>query len=105
MQIITLTEAKTQLGVTFSATDAAITLLVNGIEAEILSYLNAPTLDAALAHVPDEMAGMAEEAIRNAVRVNLAPRRDDSAFDIWKGGRLTRALFAFKVPGFGPGTD
>lgn len=105
MQIITLTEAKTQLGVTFTDTDAAITLLVDGLEAEVLTYIGVPTLAAALENVPDEMSAMCEAVLRNAVLVNLAPRRQDSSFDIWKGGGLTRMLFPFKVPAISTGTE
>lgn len=105
MQIVTLQQVKDQLGVTFTATDAVLTLLANGIEAEIFAYLNAATKEQVLEAAPARLgSAMAEAALVNAVLVNLAPRRRDSAFDIWKGGRLARMLFPFRIPGIGVGS-
>lgn len=104
MLIVTLQEVKDQLGVTFTATDAALTLLANGIEAEIFGYVEASTVDELLARVPQAMSAQAEAILKNAVLVNCSPRRADNAFDIWKGGRLARMLFQFRVPAVGIGS-
>lgn len=105
MQIITLQEAKDQLGVTFAALDTRITQLVDGIEAEIFAYLNCATVDIAIAQAPATLGpAMAEASLKNAVLVNLGPRQQDAAWDIWKGGRLARQLFPFRVPQMGTGS-
>lgn len=103
MQIVTLAQAKVQLEITFSARDAAVTQLVDGVENELLAYIGVPTKDAALALVAEDMAEVLEGVLENAVLASLAPKSKDSAFNILTPA-IRRMLSPFVVPAVSSGS-
>jgi hypothetical protein len=102
MQIITLADAKLQLNITGTARDSHITLLVDGIEAELLSYIGVPTKAAALALVEAEMATVLEACLEQAVLASLPPKAKDASFNILTPS-VRRMLFPFVIPAVSAG--
>lgn len=95
MKLIDLANLKALANVTFSAQDTALTLVANGVEADVEKYLGRglETLT---------------EAEASSVEYNLTAaavlKWQATDYDIWAKGILARALFPLRVPAIGVGS-
>lgn len=95
MKVISLNNLKALANVTFTAQDTALTLVANGVEADVEKYLGRglETLT---------------EAEQTSVEFNLTAaavlKWQNAASDIWEKGILARALFPLRTPAVGIGS-
>lgn len=95
MKVIDLSSMKALANVTFTSQDTAMTLVANGVEADVEKYLGRglETLT---------------EAEATSVEYNLTAaavlKWQATDYDIWAKGILARALFPLRVPAVGIGS-
>jgi hypothetical protein len=95
VKIISLDNLKALCKITFTAQDTALTLVANGVEADVEKYL-------------DRDLDTLTEAEGSSIQYNLeaaaAFKWQDSRVDIWEKGVLARALYPLRLPGVGVGS-
>ena len=95
MKLIDLTNMKALANVTFTAQDAAMTLVATGVEADVEKYLNRDL-------------NTLTEAEASSIEYNLTAaavlKWQSTEYDIWAKGILARALFPLRTPAVGIGS-
>jgi hypothetical protein len=103
MQIVTLSDVKAALNVSFTAQDAKLTQLIEQAEGEVLQYIGAASVDDVVATHGTDSVGLA--ALETAVTYAVAMRWGDMGptANIWGGGVLARLLMPYRIPSIGTG--
>lgn len=95
MKVITLDNLKALANVTFTAQDAKLTLVANGVEADVEKYLGRSL---------DTLTDAEQTSIEFNLLASAVMRWNDATTDIWQKGILARALFPFRIPAIGVGS-
>lgn len=90
MKVIQLANMKALANVSFTAQDASLTLVANGVEADVEKYLERDL---------DSLTSEQQSAIEYNLTAAAVLKWQDPNKDIWERGILARALFKLRLPG------